>query len=160
MYQERRQAHREKVEIARSVVPEKYKPEVQPEPKPIKGRVVFKDLEDVRQRRDKDVKGTSLKAKFSPSKPPREEPPTLDQEAYKNARYERSKDVRADIPPRYRAEPYEAPESQEKPSGMKGAFSSSDNPQEGRGRMSDGFNQTSPPDEEGLDDELGSDFEL
>ena len=162
MYQERRQAHREKVEIARSVVPEKYKPEVKatPETKEPKGRVVFKDLEDVRQRREKDVKGTSLKAKFTASKPPREEPPTLDVEAYKNARYERSKDVRADVPPRYRAKPYDAPEAQEKPSGMKGAFSSSDRPQQSRAKMSDGFNQTSPLDEEGLDDELGSDLGL
>ena len=140
MYQERRQAHREKVEVARSVVPEKYKPEVQPEPKPIKGRVQFKDLEDVRQRRDKDVKGTSLKAKFTPSKPPKEEPPTLDVDAYKNARYERSKGVRADVPPRYRAQPYEAPEAGVKPLGMKGAFSSSDRPQERRVKMSAEFN--------------------
>ena len=144
MYQERRQAHREKVEVARSAIPEKYKPEVKttPEFKEPKGRVQFKDLEDVRQRRSKDVKGTSLKFKFSPSKPTKEEPPTLDQEAYKNARYERSKDVRADVPPRYRAGPYEAPEASEKPSGMKGEFSASDRQQESRGKMSDGFNLT------------------
>lgn len=143
MYQERRQVHREKVEVARSTVPEKYKPEVQPEPKPTKGRVVFKDLEDVRQRRDKDVKGTSLKAKFTASRPPREEPPILDQEAYKNARYERSKDVRADVPPRYRAEPYEASEASEKPSGMKMAFRG----QENRAKMSEGFNEAGPPED-------------
>ena len=162
MYQERRQAHREKVEIARSVVPEKYKPEVKstPETKVPKGRVVFKDLEDVRQRRMKDVKGTSLKAKFSPAKPPREEPPTLDQEAYKNARCERSKDVRADVPARYRAQAYKASEAQEKPSGIAGEFVSSDRPEVSRVKMSDGFNQTSPPDREGLDDEFDNDLEL
>ena len=154
MYQERRQAHREKVEVARSVVPEKYKPEMQAEPKPIKGRVQFRDLEDVRQRRDKDVKGTSLKSKFTASKPPREKPPTLDVDAYNNARYERSKDVRADVPLRYRAEPYEAPEAQEKTSGMQAEFSSSNKPQESRARMSGSFNQTSSPEDEGLDDEL------
>ncbi|MBL4803990.1 MAG: MobA/MobL family protein [Alphaproteobacteria bacterium] len=160
MYQERRQAHREKVEVARSTIPEKYKPEVKstPETKEPKSRVVFKDLEDVRQRRMTDVKGTSLKSKFTTSRPPREKPPTLDQEAYKNARYERSKDIRADVPPRYRAGPYEAPEVPEKPSGMKGEFSASDRPQESRSKMSDGFNETSPPDEEGLDDDLDSDL--
>ena len=160
MYQERRQAHREKVEVARSVVPEKYKPEVQPEPKPIKGRVVFKDLEDVRQRRDKDVKGTSLKSKFTASRPPREEPPTLDVEAYKNARYERSKDVRADVPPRYRAEPYEGSEASQKASGMKGAFSSSDRPHERTARMSEGFNQKSPLSDGRLGDELDNNLEF
>ncbi|MBL4804612.1 MAG: MobA/MobL family protein [Alphaproteobacteria bacterium] len=160
MVQERRQAHREKVEAARSVVPEKYKPEVKatPETKESKGRVVFKDLDDVRQRRMKDVKGTSLKAKFSPAKPPREESPILDQEAYKNARYERSKDVRADVPPRYRAQAYEASEAQEKPSGIAGEFGSSDRPEVSRVKMSDGFNQASPHETQGLDDDLDIDL--
>ncbi|MBL4803930.1 MAG: MobA/MobL family protein [Alphaproteobacteria bacterium] len=157
LQQELRREHTSRVEKAREHVPEKHKPPEREVTPPQRGKVYFKDLEDVRSRKREDVKGSSLRSKFKASeKPTSEKPPTMTNEEHSALRRSRSEEKRSKINPKYKAEPYaennepKANASNPKPS-TKTSFSESSSAapkaESSRPKMSCSFNEQSDLDE-------------
>ena len=99
MQQELRHEHASRVEKAREHVPGKHKPPERDVKPPQRGKVHFKDLEDVRARRRDDDKGTSLRSKFKANeRPARDEPPTMSNEEHCELRGSRAQNAQQNIP--------------------------------------------------------------
>lgn len=101
--QELRREHNARVEKAREHVPEKHKPASREVDVPQKGKVHFKDLEEVRSRKREDEKGTSLRSKFKTSKDvPVEDPPIISNEEHCELREERAQEAQNAVPPQHK----------------------------------------------------------